>query len=298
MFGIETRKKAVHLDLIRQKLVILDDMIRSIEMTPELIREYAQKELKLVREELKLFPTGKTIPLEKWIEDLMSLLNSGGEKTFNQLWNHLPMEFFDAIDECDSVELFAEFSPDTVNEGDLSGFAYGVRTRSGAAEKTFIFELNRDGMISSERSDKRRSMSMNSIIVFVEKLLLNSCRPIPPTASITTEVELRGLYVPEGFTVNNRDNKEQLAIPKITISADAVRGILTDLIDKFIRIEKTANGIDYQQKSNYIRGQLALIIYLLGEEPDFMKSGQSYYISLKKIVEKYDLIVWRINELR
>ncbi|OME78675.1 hypothetical protein BK120_23335 [Paenibacillus sp. FSL A5-0031] len=85
--------------------------------------------------------------------------------------------------------------------------------------------------------------------------------------------------------------------PKITISSESVRSILTDLINEYIRIEKSIKGVAYQQNSHFIRGQITLMTSFMYETWD-LKNGQSYFAFLKYIVEKYELNgVWRINDL-
>ncbi|MBR7817999.1 MULTISPECIES: hypothetical protein [Bacillus] len=89
-----------------------------------------------------------------------------------------------------------------------------------------------------------------------------------------------------------------MEIPIIKLSPDASRKFLTDAINEFIRIEKSVTGLDYQQKSSFIRGQISFITTLMGEEWSFKESGQSYFEFLKYLVNKYRLEgVWRINDL-
>ncbi|GED04214.1 hypothetical protein [Bacillus atrophaeus] len=89
-----------------------------------------------------------------------------------------------------------------------------------------------------------------------------------------------------------------MEIPTIKISPDASRKLLTDAINEFIRIEKSVTGLAYQQKSNFIRGQISLITAFIGEEWSFKETGQSYFEFLKYLVNKYRLDgVWKINDL-
>jgi len=83
----------------------------------------------------------------------------------------------------------------------------------------------------------------------------------------------------------------------IEISSSSIRESITTLINDYIRIEKTETGLSYQQKSNYKMGQINIVIQLMGEKWDFHETGQSYYEFLKYLVEKYELSVWRINDL-
>ncbi|GAA0854023.1 hypothetical protein ABER99_20355 [Paenibacillus glucanolyticus] len=85
--------------------------------------------------------------------------------------------------------------------------------------------------------------------------------------------------------------------PVITISAHATRNTLTELINEFIRIEKSTTGLEYQQRSNFVRGQIAVITSLINDIWD-RKHQQSYYAYLNYLVQKYSLQgVWRIVEL-
>ncbi|RKJ45991.1 hypothetical protein D7X33_34440 [Butyricicoccus sp. 1XD8-22] len=90
-----------------------------------------------------------------------------------------------------------------------------------------------------------------------------------------------------------------MEIPRVTISSEAIRNTLTELINEFIRIEKSETGLAYQQKTNYTRGKISLITSFINEEWNYKKSGQSYYNFLRFIVEKYELSgVWRIDDLK
>lgn len=89
-----------------------------------------------------------------------------------------------------------------------------------------------------------------------------------------------------------------MELPTLNISAEELRKVLTDVINEFIRIEKTETGLAYQQKSYFIRGQLSVTTALIQEQWDFSETGQSYYDFLKYLVEKYNLSgVWSINDL-
>lgn len=90
-----------------------------------------------------------------------------------------------------------------------------------------------------------------------------------------------------------------LVIPDVRISSDAIRITLTELINEYIRIEKTESGVKYQNRSNYVRGQIDIITSLINEKWDYKVTKQSYYNYLVEIVKKYDLQgVWRINDLQ
>lgn len=88
-----------------------------------------------------------------------------------------------------------------------------------------------------------------------------------------------------------------MEIPTIKISSTNLREVITTLINEYIRIEKNSTGIAYQQQINYIMGQINIIIKLMDEKWDFHESGQSYYDFLKYLVEKYNLSVWKIDDL-
>ncbi|MCY7883091.1 hypothetical protein MOD62_16020 [Bacillus spizizenii] len=89
-----------------------------------------------------------------------------------------------------------------------------------------------------------------------------------------------------------------MELPPVNISQVALRKMLTDVINEFIRIEKSVTGMTYQQKSYYIRGKLSLITALIEEEWNHKETGQSYFEFLKYLVDKYDLDgVWKINDL-
>ncbi|WP_243292827.1 hypothetical protein [Bacillus sp. FJAT-47783] len=87
-------------------------------------------------------------------------------------------------------------------------------------------------------------------------------------------------------------------IPTIQIPSTELKGIITTLINDYIRIERTETGLNYQQKSNFKRGQISIVATLMGEKWDFYETGQCYYDFLKYLVEKYELSgVSRINDL-
>ncbi|MED3102053.1 hypothetical protein BTT_63940 (plasmid) [Bacillus thuringiensis serovar morrisoni str. 4AA1] len=89
-----------------------------------------------------------------------------------------------------------------------------------------------------------------------------------------------------------------MEIPEVTLSSKAIREMLTDRINEFIRIEKSENDGKYHVKSSFVRGQINVITTLLDETWDFKESGQSYFDFLKYLVSKYQLEgVWRIKEL-
>ncbi|EDZ49843.1 hypothetical protein [Bacillus cereus] len=89
-----------------------------------------------------------------------------------------------------------------------------------------------------------------------------------------------------------------MEIPKITLSPKVMREILTELINEFIRIEKSVNGETYWSKSSAIRGQITLLTSFLNEKWEYKESEQSYFEFLIYIVNKYELKgVWRIEEL-
>lgn len=88
-----------------------------------------------------------------------------------------------------------------------------------------------------------------------------------------------------------------MIIPEIRISSDAMRKMLTETINSFIRIEKSEVGLSYQQSSSYVRGQISMITALLHDTWDRNRHSY-YYLYLKYIVDKYALEgVWRINDL-
>ena len=86
--------------------------------------------------------------------------------------------------------------------------------------------------------------------------------------------------------------------PTITLSSKSIRQALTNLINEYIRIEKTETGLSYQKKTNFVRGQIALITSLIKEDWKYSETETSYYNFLKYIVEKYQLSVWKINDLK
>ncbi|MGG3102118.1 hypothetical protein ABEP12_02325 [Bacillus velezensis] len=89
-----------------------------------------------------------------------------------------------------------------------------------------------------------------------------------------------------------------MEFPPVNISQNALRKMLTDVINEFIRIEKSETGLAYQQKSFYIRGEISLITTLIDEKWNYKETGQSYFEFLKNLVDKYELNgVWRINDL-
>lgn len=80
------------------------------------------------------------------------------------------------------------------------------------------------------------------------------------------------------------------------ISPNAIRETLTHLINEFIRIEKTLSGLEYQQSSSSVRGQINLITSFIREE---IAPNESYYEHLKNLVNTYSLQgVWRVEDLK
>lgn len=89
-----------------------------------------------------------------------------------------------------------------------------------------------------------------------------------------------------------------MEMPKITLSSKVMREMLTELINEFIRVEKSVNGETYWSKSSSIRGQITLLTSFLNEKWEYKESEQSYFEFLIYIVNKYELKgVWRIEEL-
>ncbi|QPA61318.1 hypothetical protein [Lysinibacillus sphaericus] len=88
-----------------------------------------------------------------------------------------------------------------------------------------------------------------------------------------------------------------MEVTTIQISTSNIREVITTLINDYIRIEKNETGLAYQQQSNFKMGQINIITKLMDEEWDFKRTGQCYYDFLKYLVEKYELSVWRINDL-
>ncbi|HDR7001827.1 TPA: hypothetical protein QCW13_005066 [Bacillus cereus] len=96
------------------------------------------------------------------------------------------------------------------------------------------------------------------------------------------------------FNLENMSMK----IPEVILSSKAIREMLTERINEFIRIEKSENDGKYHVKSSFVRGQINVITTLLDETWDFKESGQSYFDFLKYLVNKYQLKgVWRIKDL-
>lgn len=88
-----------------------------------------------------------------------------------------------------------------------------------------------------------------------------------------------------------------MEIPTINIPSANLKELITTLINDYIRIEKNESGLTYQQKNNFKIGQINIVTAIIGEKWDFHESGQCYYDFLKYLVEKYELSVWRINDL-
>lgn len=88
-----------------------------------------------------------------------------------------------------------------------------------------------------------------------------------------------------------------MELTTIQISSANMREVITTLINDYIRIEKMETGLTYQQRSYFKRGQINIVTKLMGEEWDFQETGQCYFDFLKYLVDKYELSVWRINDL-
>ena len=94
-----------------------------------------------------------------------------------------------------------------------------------------------------------------------------------------------------------QQGEKKLEVSTIQISTSNIREVITTLINDYIRIEKNETGLAYQQQSYFKMGQINIITKLMGEEWDFKGTGQCYYDFLKYLVEKYELSVWKINDL-
>ncbi|MGR6017763.1 hypothetical protein ACT7CM_27315 [Bacillus paranthracis] len=89
-----------------------------------------------------------------------------------------------------------------------------------------------------------------------------------------------------------------MEIPRVILSSKAIREMLTERINEFIRIEKSKNDGRYHEKSSFVRGQINVITTFIDETWDYKESGQSYFEFLKYLVNKYQLEgVWRIKDL-
>ncbi|MCP1181244.1 hypothetical protein NKS28_27930 [Bacillus sp. 1663tsa1] len=89
-----------------------------------------------------------------------------------------------------------------------------------------------------------------------------------------------------------------MEIPRVILSSKAIREMLTERINEFIRIEKSKNDGRYHEKSSFVRGQINVITTFIDETWDYKESGQSYFEFLKYLVNKYQLEgVWRIKDI-
>ncbi|KQN96776.1 hypothetical protein [Paenibacillus sp. Leaf72] len=88
-------------------------------------------------------------------------------------------------------------------------------------------------------------------------------------------------------------------LPNVTIGSEAIRKTLTALINEFIRVENSETGLEYQVRSNYIRGQIDLLTTMINEKWQVKDTGQSYYEHLNTLVQVYSLMgVWQIDKLQ
>lgn len=86
-----------------------------------------------------------------------------------------------------------------------------------------------------------------------------------------------------------------MEFPTLTVDPEAIRKVLTDLINEFIRVEKSLTGLEYQQRSNFVRGQIDVITSLIEDKWDY-RNCQSYYEYLNYLVKKYLLQgVWKMQ---
>ncbi|WP_246310717.1 hypothetical protein [Paenibacillus xylanilyticus] len=88
--------------------------------------------------------------------------------------------------------------------------------------------------------------------------------------------------------------------PTVCVKPEQFRELLTQQINEFIRIEKNETGLEYQQKSYFVRGQIKMTTCLIDDEwKKYKETGRSYYEFLFYLVIKYELLgVYRINELK
>lgn len=78
-----------------------------------------------------------------------------------------------------------------------------------------------------------------------------------------------------------------MEIPSVTVSQRALKEALTMSINDFIRTEKAKTGLEYQQNSFYIRGQISILASLIKMPWDPKK--QSYYQYINNLVEQLEL---------
>ena len=84
-------------------------------------------------------------------------------------------------------------------------------------------------------------------------------------------------------------NHNEVEFPTIKIAPNFIRTALTDLINEFIRIEKTIRGLEYQQHSFFERGQIDLLTSIIDDRWNNKETGRSYYEYLHYLVQKYSL---------
>ncbi|MGG4106728.1 hypothetical protein AAXB25_22780 [Paenibacillus lautus] len=60
-------------------------------------------------------------------------------------------------------------------------------------------------------------------------------------------------------------NHNEVEFPTIRIAPNSIRTALTDLINEFIRIEKSIRGLEYQQHSFIVRGQIDLLTSIIDD---------------------------------
>lgn len=98
---------------------------------------------------------------------------------------------------------------------------------------------------------------------------------------------------------STRTNHNKVELPTIKITPSSIRTALTDLINEFIRIEKSISDLEYQQHSFFVRGQIDLLTSIIDDRWNNRETGRSYYEYLHYLVQKYSLSgVWKIDDLK
>lgn len=75
----------------------------------------------------------------------------------------------------------------------------------------------------------------------------------------------------------------------VTVSLESIKEALTECIQKYINIEKNPkiNGLEYQQETHYVRGQINILTQLINMS--WQDKEKSYYKFINELIEHLNL---------
>jgi hypothetical protein len=119
--------------------------------------------------------------------------------TDTKLWDTINYRLVDALCSASRVEVFAQ----TIDfNGELPVFAYGIRTYTKDNNPTtFVFDSGADGFTLSDIADERRSASINAVIFYLHRLLIDMVLPFEVV--VITSIPISGILTPRNFFPTN-----------------------------------------------------------------------------------------------